>query len=61
MMVRCTGSLIEISMTRCRNWPSLSHRAATANLNRQNVLLQSAISLLGLANQQSSQVLSLLR
>ncbi|MBU0638481.1 MAG: flagellin [Planctomycetes bacterium] len=33
----------------------------TAALNRQNVLLQSAISLLGLANQQSAQVLSLLR
>lgn len=33
----------------------------TAQLNKQNVLLQSAISLLGLANQQSSQVLSLLR
>jgi flagellin len=33
----------------------------TANLSRQNVLLQSAISLLGVANQQSSQVLSLLR
>ena len=34
---------------------------ATANLNQQNVLLQSAISLLGVANQQSSQVLALLR
>jgi flagellin len=34
---------------------------ATADLNRQNVLLQSSISLLGLANQQSSQILSLLR
>lgn len=33
----------------------------TANLNRQNVLLQSAISLLGVSNQQSSQILSLLR
>lgn len=33
----------------------------TADLNRQNVLLQSAISLLGVANQQSSQILSLLR
>lgn len=33
----------------------------TSNLNRQNVLLQSAISLLGLSNQQSSQILSLLR
>jgi len=33
----------------------------TANLNRQNVLLQSAISLLGLANQQSGLILSLLR
>lgn len=35
--------------------------AETAELNRQNVLLQSAISLLGVANQQSSQILSLLR
>lgn len=33
----------------------------TAELNRQNVLLQSAMSLLGLANQQSSQILALLR
>ncbi|RIK66751.1 MAG: hypothetical protein DCC65_08455 [Planctomycetota bacterium] len=33
----------------------------TAELNRQNVLLQSAISLLGVANQQSSQILALLR
>lgn len=33
----------------------------TAELNRQNVLLQSAISLLGVANQQSAQILSLLR
>lgn len=33
----------------------------TAELNRQNVLLQSAMQLLGLANQQSSQILSLLR
>jgi flagellin len=32
----------------------------TAELNRQNVLMQSSLSLLGLANQQSSQVLSLL-
>ena len=32
----------------------------TANLNKQNVLMQSALSLLGLANQQSAQVLSLL-
>ncbi|MGE3180746.1 MAG: flagellin, partial [Phycisphaerae bacterium] len=34
---------------------------ASSNLSQQNVLLQSAISLLGVANQQSSQVLSLLR
>jgi len=33
----------------------------SAELARQNVLLQSAISLLGVASQQSSQVLSLLR
>jgi flagellin len=33
----------------------------TANLNRQNVLLQSAIQLLGIANQQSGQILALLR
>ncbi|MBK8913354.1 MAG: hypothetical protein IPM64_01930 [Phycisphaerales bacterium] len=39
----------------------VDYATETANLNRQNVLLQSAISLLGLANQQSSQVLSLLR
>jgi flagellin len=32
----------------------------TANLSQQNVLMQAAMSLLGLANQQSSQVLSLL-
>lgn len=35
--------------------------AESAELNRQNVLLQSALGLLGLANQQSSQVLALLR
>jgi flagellin len=34
--------------------------AATAELNRNSVLLNSGISLLGLANQQSSQILSLL-
>ncbi|MCP4248255.1 MAG: hypothetical protein GY778_14510, partial [bacterium] len=33
---------------------------ATAELNRQSVLLNSGISLLGLANQQASQILSLL-
>jgi flagellin len=33
----------------------------TAELSKQNVLMQSAMSLLGLANQQSSQILSLLR
>lgn len=33
----------------------------TANLNRQNILLNSAISLLGLSNQQTANVLSLLR
>lgn len=35
--------------------------SATAELSKQNVLVQSAISLLGVANQQSSQILSLLR
>ena len=39
----------------------VDYAAETAELNKQNVLLQSAISLLGLANQQSSQILSLLR
>ncbi len=34
---------------------------ATAELNRQSVLLQSAVSLLSMTNQQSSQVLNLLR
>lgn len=34
---------------------------ASSDLSQQNVLLQSAISLLGVANQQSAQVLSLLR
>jgi len=33
---------------------------ATANLNRQNVLIQSSIQLLGLVNQQTAQILSLL-
>lgn len=33
----------------------------TSNLNRQNVLLQSATQLLGVANQQTGQILSLLR
>jgi len=35
--------------------------AETANLNKQQVLVQSAISLLGVAKQQSAQILSLLR
>jgi flagellin len=39
----------------------VDYATATADLSRQNVLLQSAISLLGVAGQQSSQVLSLLR
>lgn len=38
----------------------VDYATETAELNRQSVLLQSAIALLGLANQQSSQVLSLL-
>ena len=38
----------------------VDYASETAELNRQSVLLQSAISLLGLANQQSGQVLSLL-
>ena len=39
----------------------VDYAAETAELNRQNILMQSAISLLGVASQQSSQVLSLLR
>jgi flagellin len=39
----------------------VDYATETAELNRQNVLMQSAMSLLGIANQQSSQVLSLLR
>lgn len=39
----------------------VDYAKANAELNRQNVLVQSAISLLGLTNQQSAQVLSLLR
>ncbi len=39
----------------------VDYAAETAELNRTNVLLQSAISLLGIANQQSSQILALLR
>lgn len=39
----------------------VDYASETAQLNKQNVLLQSAISLLGLANQQSSSILSLLR
>jgi len=38
----------------------VDYATETAELNRQSVLMQSAISLLGLANQQSSLVLSLL-
>ncbi len=38
----------------------VDYASETAELNRQSVLLQSAIALLGLANQQSGQVLSLL-
>ena len=39
----------------------VDYAVSTAELNRQNVLMQSAMSLLGMANQQSSQVLTLLR
>lgn len=39
----------------------VDYASETAELNKQQVLLQSAISLLGVANQQSSQILSLLR
>lgn len=39
----------------------VDYATETAELNKQNVLLQSAISLIGLANQQSGQILSLLR
>lgn len=39
----------------------VDYATETANLNQQNVLLQASISLLGLANQQSSQILALLR
>jgi flagellin len=39
----------------------VDYAVESAELNRQNILLQTAMSLLGLANQQSSQVLSLLR
>ncbi len=38
----------------------VDYAQATADLSRQNVLMQSAMSLLGMANQQSTQVLSLL-
>ena len=39
----------------------VDYATETAELSKQNVLLQSAISLLGVANQQSAQILSLLR
>jgi flagellin len=39
----------------------VDYAIATAELNKQNILLQSGISLLGLVNQQSAQVLSLLK
>jgi flagellin len=38
----------------------VDYATETAELNRQNVLMQTSIALLGVANQQSSQVLSLL-
>jgi len=39
----------------------VDYATATADMNRQNVLMQSAMALLGLANQQTMQVLTLLR
>lgn len=39
----------------------VDYATETSELSRQNVLMQSAISLLGLANQQSASILSLLR
>ena len=38
----------------------VDYAAETSELTRQNVLMQSAMSLLGMANQQSAQILSLL-
>ena len=38
----------------------VDYAAATTNLNRQSVLVQSSISLMGLVNQQGAQILSLL-
>ena len=39
----------------------VDYAQATADMNRQSVLMQAAMSLLGLANQQTAQVLTLLR
>ena len=39
----------------------VDYAEATADMNRQNVLMQASMSLLAVANQQSSQVLTLLR
>ncbi|GAG43999.1 unnamed protein product, partial [marine sediment metagenome] len=39
----------------------VDYAQATSDMTRQNVLMQSAMSLLGLANQQAMQVLTLLR
>lgn len=39
----------------------VDYAAETAELNRQNVLLQSSLQLLGIANQQAGQILALLR
>ena len=39
----------------------VDYAQATADMNRQSVLMQSAMALLGLANQQTSQILTLLR
>ena len=39
----------------------VDYASESAELNKQQVLLQTAVSLLGIANQQSGQILSLLR
>ncbi len=62
--VQTSINSLEINKTQLTNAASIigdtDYAAATAELNRQSILLNSGISLLGLANQQAAQILTLL-
>lgn len=62
--VQTSINSLEVNKTQLTNAASIigdtDYAVATAELNRQSILLNSGISLLGLANQQAAQILTLL-